>query len=168
MLPTQTIEELLSVSHVSAIVACAGAAPGVVANDYGVDVEVRRIGNFAGKRIDLGSILDLQLKASIRWSVEEEHIVYDLDADAYNRLVYRRENSSIPCALVLCCLPEDAAHWLKVNEDELVLAKCCYFHFIDSEPTANTSSIRIRIPRCQLLTPESLGDLIEAISEGAV
>lgn len=168
MLPTQTIEELLSVSHVSAIVARSGAAPGVVPKDYGVDVEVRRIGNHHGQRIDLGVILDLQLKASVQWTIEPDHVVYDLDADAYNRLVFRRENSATPCALVVCCLPKDEQEWLKVCEEQLVLARCCYFHFINGAPTNNKSSIRIRIPRLQLLTPASLTTLIKRVREGEI
>ncbi len=53
--PIQTQEELISVAYVSAIIALAGAVPSSTVHDFGVDLEVRRIGNFDGKRIDLGS-----------------------------------------------------------------------------------------------------------------
>jgi len=62
----------------------------------------------------------------------------------------------MPCILVLCCLPKEENSWLKVNEDELVIKKCCYYHFIDGKETKNSSSQRIKIPRTQLLTPESI------------
>jgi Domain of unknown function (DUF4365) len=168
MLPTQTIEELLSVSYVSAIIARSGFAPNYIAKDYGVDLEVRRIGINLNKRIDLGCFLDLQLKASVNWTLEDEHVVYDLDADAYNRLIFRRENSSIPCALVLCCLPRDETTWLHVCEDELKIKKCCYYHFLDGSETGNSSTKRIRIPRAQLLTPESLTNLKATLFLGAL
>lgn len=168
MLPTQTIEELISVSYVSAIIAYSGFAPNAVAKDYGIDLEVRKIGEHGNKRIDLGAFLELQLKASINWSAEDAHIVFDLEADAYNRLVFRRDNSSMPCALVVCCLPKEKKAWLNVAEDELTIRKCCYYHFIDGVETKNTSSQRIRIPRNQLLTPESLHELKQKLYEGAL
>lgn len=168
MLPTQTIEELISVSYVSAIIARSGFAPNAVTKDYGIDLEVRNIGEHKNKRIDLGPILELQLKASINWSAEDSHVVFDLEADAYNRLVFRRDNSSMPCALVVCCLPKDEATWLNVSEDELTIRKCCYYHFISGAETKNASSQRIRIPRNQLLTPESLRDLKQKLYEGAL
>jgi len=168
MLPTQTIEELISVSYVSAIIAYSGFAPNAVAKDYGIDLEVRKIGERRNKRIDLGAFLELQLKASINWSAEDAHVVFDLEADAYNRLVFRRDNSSMPCALVVCCLPKEKEAWLNVAEDELTIRKCCYYHFIDGTETKNTSSQRIRIPRNQLLTPESLHELKQKLYEGAL
>ncbi|MXS83859.1 DUF4365 domain-containing protein [Nitrosomonas oligotropha] len=168
MLPTQTIEELISVSYVSAIIAYSGFAPNAVAKDYGIDLEVRKIGEHRNKRIDLGAFLELQLKASINWSAEDAHVVFDLEADAYNRLVFRRDNSSMPCALVVCCFPKEKEAWLNVAEDELMIRKCCYYHFIDGAETKNTSSQRIRIPRNQLLTPESLHELKQKLYEGAL
>lgn len=168
MLPTQTIEELISVSYVSAIIARSGFAPNSVTKDYGIDLEVRNIGEHNKKRIDLGTFLELQLKASINWSTEEEHIVFDLEADAYNRLIFRRDNSSMPCALVVCCLPKDQTTWLNVSEDEITIRKCCYYYFISGAKTENSSSQRIRIPRSQLLTPESLQELKQSLYKGAL
>ena len=168
MLPTQTIEELISVSYVSAIIARSGFSPNSVAKDYGVDLEVRRIGVHDKKRIDLGTFLELQLKASINWELEVEHVVYDLEADAYNRLIYRRDNSSTPCALVLCCLPRDESTWLDVCEDELRIKKCCYYYFLEGTESGNSRTKRIRIPRSQLLTPDSLTSLKDSIFAGGV
>lgn len=168
MLPAQTIEELISTSYVSAIIARSGFSPNTVAKDYGVDLEVRRIGIHQNKRIDLGVMLELQLKASINWDIKEEFVSFDLEADAYNRLVFRRDNSSTPCALVVCCLPKEEDKWLTVCEDELVIKKCCYYYFIDGAATSNTSSKRIKIPRSQLLTPQSLHELKDKLFQGAL
>jgi len=168
MLPTQTIEELLSVSYVKAVIAHAGFAPSIPDTDYGVDLAVRRIGKHGGKRIDLSVVLEFQLKASINWEINHSHVTFDLDADAYNKLVYRRDNASMPCILVLCCLPKEESSWLKVSEDELVIRKCCYYHFIDGKETKNSSSKRIKIPRTQLLTPESIKELSERSLRGAL
>ncbi len=168
MLPTQTIEELISTSYVSAIIARSGFSPNSVAKDYGVDLEVRRIGVHGNKRIDLGVMLELQLKASINWEIDDSHIVFDLEADAYNRLVFRRDNSSTPCALIVCCLPKDERSWLTVCEDELVIKKCCYYYFVDGSETNNKNSKRIRIPRTQLLTPQAIQNFKQSLFEGAL
>lgn len=168
MLPKQTIEELISTSYVSAIIARSGFSPNSVAKDYGVDLEVRRIGIHEKKRIDLGVMIELQLKASINWDIDDKHVIFDLEADAYNRLVFRRDNSSTPCALVVCCLPKEESKWLTVCEEELVLKKCCYYYFIDGQETKRIRSQRIRIPRSQLLTPQSLHDLKDKIFEGVL
>ena len=167
MLPVQSIEELLSVAYVSAVVARSGFVPSSVQHDFGVDLSVRRIGAFGNRRIDLGAFLDLQLKASVSWSLTDEHLAFDLEADAYNRLILRRENAATPCALVVCCLPRDDSAWLNVNEEALVLKKCCYYHFLSGPQTTNGRSRRIHIPRSQTLTPQSLREIDSAIKAGA-
>ena len=165
-LPTQTIQELISVSYVSAVIAHAGFAPNIPNKDYGVDMAAHRIGIFKSKRIDLGVALEFQLKASTNWKIKNSDIMYDLDTEAYNRLVLRRDNALTPCILVLCCLPKEESSWLKVSEDELVIRKCCYYHLIEGKETNNSSSQRIKIPRTQLLTPQSIKDLSERSLRG--
>ena len=167
MLPVQSIEELLSVAYVSAVIARSGFVPNSIQHDFGVDLSVRRIGVFGSRRIDLGTFLDLQLKASVSWSLTDKHLAFDLEADAYNRLILRRENAATPCALVVCCLPTDDSAWLNVHEDELVLKKCCYYHFVSGPQTTNGRSKRIHIPRSQVLTPQSLKAIDSAIKTGA-
>lgn len=167
MLPVQTIEELISESYVSAIVARSGFVPNSIMKDFGIDLEVRNIAYYGNKRVDLGTFLSLQLKASVNWSLEEDYVVYDMEADAFNRLVFRREQATLPCALVLCCLPNDQSLWVAACEDELTIKKCCYYYFVEGPESPNSSSKRIKIPRAQLLTPESLTGLKELLM-GAV
>lgn len=166
MVPVQTVEELLSVSYVSAVVARSGFLPSTVSHDFGVDLSVRRIGAYGTRRIDLGAFLDLQLKASVNWTLGKDELAFDLDADAYNRLVIRNSESATPCALVVCCLPRDQTTWLDVCEDELKLKKCCYYHFLNGAQTENGRSKRVHIPRSQLLTPQALVALDGAIRAG--
>jgi len=150
----------------SAVIAHAGFIPSIPSKDYGVDMEVRRIGIHKSKRIDCGAVLEFQLKASINWEIKDNYVIYDLEVDAYNKLVYRRENASIPCLLVLCCLPKEESNWLKVSENELVIRKCCYYHFIQGEESNNTCSQRIKIPCTQLLTPISMVELSKKSRRG--
>lgn len=117
----QNIEESLSISYVSSVVAKSGASFDIVSRDYGVDVCVRRVARFNGELMDMGVSFDCQLKATKNWVAEEEAIVYDLEVDTYNKIVYRHQNSSIPCLLVLLCLPKDEAEWLYISEEEISL-----------------------------------------------
>jgi hypothetical protein len=42
----------------------------------------------------------------------------------------------------------------------------CYWDYLSGAPTENRQSVRIRIPRQQRLTSESLLDLIEKVKTG--
>lgn len=164
--PTQTTEELLSLAQVSAVIACSGYTPDPVTHDFGVDLGVRRVNNYSGKRIDLGVALDLQLKATINWSIDGTEIVYDMDADAYNRLVIRNLDSATPCLLVVCCLPKEQANWVDATEASLVLRKCSYYFQVGSTQTPNKKSVRLKIPRKNLLTPSALTGLVNQLFNG--
>lgn len=161
MIPIQTKEELLSIAYVSAIVASAGAIAQSINMDFGVDLSIRRIGEYDGKRIDMGTVVDLQLKATINWDIDNDEVIYDIDAEAYNRIVLRRQNAITPCVLLLCCLPKKNTNWVNADENRLILRKCCYYHEINGEKTSNTSSKRLKIPRNQLLTENAVIELIK-------
>ncbi|WP_444956998.1 DUF4365 domain-containing protein [Microbulbifer sp. ZKSA002] len=164
--PIQSIEESLSIAHVSALVAKAGATMDLVKQDYGVDLSVRRIDSFQGKRMDMGVAFDCQLKASINWKKSNNEIIYDLEADAYNKIVYRHENSSSPCILVVLCLPRNQERWLELATDSMTLRECCYYIRLKGALTENKRSIRIKIPTRQRLTPTEISNLIESSKNG--
>ncbi|KZS43950.1 hypothetical protein AWU65_28145 [Paenibacillus glucanolyticus] len=164
----QNIEESLSVSYVSAVVAKAGASFDIVSRDYGVDVCVRRIDKFNGMLMDMGVSFDFQLKSTTNWEVDGSFIVYDIEADAYNKLIYRHNASATPCLLVLLCLPKDSNEWICLSEDELKLRKCGYFFYVRGEMTPNKRSTRIRIPRDNVLTPEAIKKLINEVGSGVL
>ncbi len=164
--PLQSIEEYISISCIGAIVSRAGATYDVVNRDFGVDITVRRVDSLNGKRMDMGGVFDCQLKATINWGEKDNHVIYDLDSETYNKLLYRRDNSTTPCFLLVMCLPKDIDQWVEVTEDMVKLRKCCYYFAVDGKPTSNKSSIRIKIPRNQLLTPQVIISLISKISKG--
>lgn len=164
----KNIEESLSVSYVSAIVAKSGASFDIVSRDYGVDICVRRVEKFGGNYMDMGVSFDCQLKSSINWDADDKHIIYDLEAKTYNKLVYRHMNSTTPCFLVLLCLPRNEDNWICISENELNLRKCCYFYYIDGEPTMNKSTIRIKIPRKNLFSPDIVNNIINKVLVGEI
>lgn len=160
-------EEFLSLSYISAVIAMSGYPIDVTSHDYGVDVSVRRVDTMDdGKLIDMGVIFDCQLKATINWRAEDDCIVYDLEADTYNKLIYRHNNKSYPCFIMVLCLPKEEKDWLILNEDELNIRKCCYYFYVTGEPTRNTSTVRIRIPRNHIFSPETILKLYEDVRSG--
>jgi hypothetical protein len=163
MISTQHIEESLSLSYVNAVVSKTGQVFNVINRDYGVDGSVRRIDSINGKLIDMGAVFDCQLKASKNWSENETEIIYDIKADAYNRLVIRRENSTLPCYLILLCLPKDKKDWLCITENELILKRSCYYYQMPDERTKNTSSVRVKIPKKNLFDCGAVNILLESV-----
>jgi len=166
MISTQHIEESLSLSYVNAVVSKTGQIFNVITRDYGVDGSVRRVDSINGDLIDMGAVFDCQLKASKNWSENETEIIYDIKADAYNRLVARRKNSTLPCFLIFMCLPEDESEWLCITENELILKRSCYYYQVPGEHTQNTSSVRIKIPKINLFDCVALNGLMESLLSG--
>lgn len=166
MLPLQHVEEYLSISYVSAVAAHARVHCTLHSPDYGVDASIRWVKAFGSteKCLTTGFGFDCQFKATINYILEDEFIVYDMQADAYNKLVAWEGTN--PCLLVLMCLPREFDQWLSCNEEQLLLRHCCYWIQIKDDPTPNTSSKRIRIPRTNLFTPDTVNQLVEQVKTG--
>jgi Domain of unknown function (DUF4365) len=168
MLPTNDIEEALSRAYVTAIAGRAGFNLWGPIKDFGTDGTFREIGILNGQRFENGWSLDFQLKASINCALEEEFLVYDLDADTYRKLLSRSQNGGTPMILIVMALPHDSAEWLAHSEDYLLVRKCCYWHFVTGEWSENKNSVRIRIPRTQQLTVENLKMLFTQLKGGSL
>lgn len=167
MLTDQHIAEDLSRAYVQAVAAKAGVNLSTRVHDYGVDGTFHPIRIVNGRRAEAGFPLDFQLKASKNWTMNEEHAVYDLEVKTYNDLILRKSTSgAIPCILILLCLPENPQEWLEISEEQLLLRRCCYWHYLTGDLTENTETIRVRIPKAQRLTLESLLALLQRVKEG--
>lgn len=121
--------------------------------------------DYEGKKIDVGPIFECQLKATINWQEEADFIVYDMDAAAFNKLVFQNNESSVPTYLVLLCLPRDQVDWVSISPDSLQLRKCCFYELIDGARTENTSSVRVRIPKSNIFSPDSVDEIIQEASQ---
>jgi Domain of unknown function (DUF4365) len=169
MFPQQIIEELLSVAHVQAVAARAGVSISNFDKDFGVDGTFRQITAIGTRRFTSGYALDFQLKASINYVLESEYIVYDLEVKTYNDLVYRRISSdATPCILILKVLSSDSEQWLTTTEAGLFLGGACYWEYVKGELSQNKQSVRIRIPKKQDFSPESLLNLMTSAREYAI
>ncbi len=161
-LTTQHIEEALCFAYVQAVAGRAGVNTSFDRLDYGIDIYFRSINILPnGRRRSSDIILPAQLKASTNCIFTEKAVGYDLEAKAYNDLVYKTADGvERPFILIVFCLPKNPAAWLEVSEEQLLLRKCCYWHHLVGEPTNNVGTKRIYIPRSQLFTPDALQYLL--------
>jgi len=168
MITDQHREEQLSRAYIQAVVAHAGHIfiPSSTL-DYGVDGTLRYVIGAKGKRHDSGICIDVQLKSTTNWTIQDEFIVYDVEVKTFNDLASRfQDNRATQMIGVLLCLPEDEVDWLSVTQEQLTLKKCCYWFKIDGPNTENTSSKRIFIPKTNVLSPETVESLLKKVKQG--
>lgn len=153
------IKEKLSRSFFEIICAAGGFTCCPQNDDFGVDVQVRRIGKLEreghARHLATGELLDFQLKSTTANQVidDPEHIRYDLESKTYNDMVCRK-NDGVPMLLIVVVLPEDRPSWATVDIDQLVLKSRAYWYEIPNDATPipnNNSSKRIYVPKSQVV-----------------
>lgn len=161
MITENHTQECLSLAFVHALTGVAGVNLQVRdrRHDYGIDGTFRPVTD-GTRHVENGFPVDFQLKSTINWEFVEDHIVYDVEAKTYNDLV-GREPGSIPCILILLCLPKASNEWLVGTETELVLRNCCYWIQLTGTKTDNTSTKRIHIPRKNLLSVAGIREILK-------
>jgi len=167
MITEQHQKEGISRAYALAVGSCAGMNCQIgFSFDYKVDGCYREVDYHPdGEMNDSGFQIDFQLKASKNVVVEEQEVIYDLDVRNFKHLI--KGNRGIPKILVLLKLPADKNDWITICEDYTKLRNCAWYcSLVGEEPTKNTSKRRIRIPRSQILTPESLKLLMESVKRG--
>ncbi|MEM5584662.1 DUF4365 domain-containing protein [Roseibium sp. AS2] len=156
-------KENLCAAHIYAICASAGVLLGHAhVHDYGVDGSCNTVVHRGKRRVVSGFPLDFQAKSTVDWEINENHVVYDLESKTYNDIV-SRSAAETTLMLVLLCLPKNSADWHSVTADFTTLRNCCFYHTFKGTPVDNEKSTkRVKIPIAQLLTPDSLIQLLEA------
>ena len=166
-IPLDHIKEELQCAYTTAVVARAGATFTPPKRDYGTDGIIQEIQTLSdGKCIPTGRHIACQLKATTTSILEADCVVYDMDVAAYNKLAIWE--GPTPCILILFRLPRDPTEWLALDEEQLLLKNCCYWTRIVDSPSGNVSSIRIRIPRTQTFTPDTVANLFEKLRAGEI
>jgi hypothetical protein len=161
--------ESLSRAYVQAIAgkASVNVAINNEAHDYGIDGHFRAIKRVNNALVNNPFILEFQLKASTRWHCDDTHIMYDMQSKAYNKIAeHNNTTRAMPNILILLCLPSTFDDWMEVNEEQLILRKCCYWERLKDKQSKNTGTVRIRIPREQHLTTESLRMMLNKVERG--
>lgn len=159
MITTAHKQEGLSRSFLHALAATAGANISVNRSyDYGIDCTVNPVSD-GPRHVETGFPIEFQLKSTINWVVINDHIQYDLEVKTYNDIVSRHK-LAIPLYLALMCLPKKDSSWFVSTEKRQIIKKCCYYFKPEGPVSANRSTVRISIPRKNLLTPDSLNSLL--------
>ncbi len=158
-IPPNLVKQELHFAYFRAVVADAGATAAPPTPDIGIDFVVSgaRIRNET-KFAPTGLSFLCQLKSTTDWKISGDHVVYVVDADAYNKLAELKKGLGI---LILYALPTDGTEPLSVTEEMLRLRKCCYWYRIPRAPTTKTSSKTIYIPRSQVFDRHAVTHLLD-------
>jgi hypothetical protein len=112
--------------------------------------------------------LHVQLKATSQLLASvDECLSFPLDVGLYNKL--RSRANFIPRLMVLLQLPESNSQWLMVSSDGMVAGGCCRWVSLRNAPDVkNSSTVNVRIPMANVLTPDTLIELARRFSVGEV
>jgi hypothetical protein len=105
--------------------------------------------------------IDVQMKSRrIEAADAEEVIRYHLKRKNYDDLILTELFT--PRLLVLVLVPQDVGAWLELTPEQLVLRRCAYWVSLAGQPpTTNQSSVRVGVPRSNLLNVASLESLMQ-------
>lgn len=160
LITLQHTEECLSLAFVHALAGRAGVSLAAQrVHDYGIDGTFRSVKIIGKRRVETGYAVDFQMKATTTWEHNGSEVVYDLEAKNYNDMV-QRDGAATPCILILLCLPSDHENWIDADEDRLILQRCCYWTQLDGDPSPNSYTKRIFIPRKNALTPQAIASIM--------
>lgn len=162
-------QECLSMAFVHALTGSAGVNVRLLErrHDYGVDGSLYNVKIGGSRHVDDGYPVDFQMKSSTNWSLDEDHVVYDLESKTYNDIVNRNADPiAVSLILILLCLPKAQSEWLEGSETALTLRNCCYWVKFSGEPTQNIATQRIRVPRKNVLNREEIHEILRREREG--
>ena len=155
-------QEGLSRAYVHAIASRCGLGCSFREFDYGIDLSVHAIRQKGQRYFESGFNLDIQAKSSTRATLTPSTVMYDLEVKNYDDL--RDIDVGCPRILVLLLLPEDEEDWTEQSESNLLLRRCAYWLSLRGmEPTTNTASVRITIPRANIFSINILLAIMDRI-----
>ena len=131
----------------------------------GVDIGLVCGGKVADDSKLLSTELRIQLKSSYAniTANKDGSITYKLEVKNYKSLI--STSRMVPLILVVFHMPSEEAQWLEQTADWLKIKKCAYWISLKGcDDTENTEKISIRIPAGNLLTKDSLREIMRKIS----
>lgn len=156
----------MSETYLRALCAAKGYSVGKTNHDNdGVDIEVECRGRVADDSIKESTVMKVQLKSSYARITEHEDgsITYALEVKNYNSLI--APDRFVPLILVVFHMPREEAQWIEQTTDWLKIKKCAYWISLKGKAdTDNTETISIKIPAENLLTKDSLKEIMRKIS----
>lgn len=166
------IESEISYAYLHAVASHAGAGcqcASRAADGNGIDAILTGWGPFPGGGYIEEVDIKIQLKATVGLpAIRNGFLSYSLQGiGRYNDL--RSPALATHRLLVVLFLPHNAADWLTVTENELVLKKCAYWVSLrGAPPSANETAQTVYLPQAQVFTPENLKDIFARLSRNEV
>lgn len=160
-------QEDLCESYVRALCAVNGySITKEIPDNDGVDVTIKckeRPDSICARR---SPKLDVQLKSCYSNHIqlqEDGSILYDLEVKNYKQLI--EADRMIPFILVVLHMHENEGLWLEHTLDYLKITKCAYWISLKGrEDTDNTETIRIQIPAANVLSDQTLKDIMTKVA----
>lgn len=166
MIPIEQVKERISFAYVMLLAAQSGMTISKSDQDFGIDGTIKEVKKRGDRYVESYFGFDFQLKATetIEYT-EDGNIKYDLSVKNYNDLI--DEEVLLPRILILFSLPRNKDEWLNVQETHTIVKNCAWWCSLKGEPESkNKNTVRIIIPKNQVLTPEKIIDLINRIKGG--
>lgn len=117
--------------------------------------------------MEYSPVIDVQLKSSysrLHWN-QDGTLRFSFEVKNYNELI--RENRGTAIILVILHMYEERERWLNHTEESLAITKCAYWINLKGMPHSdNTNNITIDVPEGNLLTQDSLKELMIRSSKG--
>jgi hypothetical protein len=159
------IKEGLSRAYATAVAHKAGMNFARFEFDYGLDGAFSEVQNINGRYCQSGHCIDIQLKATVNIIDGGDCLKYDLEVKNYNDLIQTEVGT--PRILVLFVLPQDQTQWLNVSQTGTILKNCAWWCSLRGMAHSNNKgTVRIEIPKSQILTVESLTVLMNKVKRG--
>jgi len=150
----------LSLAYLQAVVADCGMTLTVRDTDYGIDASLYNIRRGDdGNYFEVGRPVDIQVKSTTSAKVESDNVKYDLNVRNYIHL--RDPNAGVPRILMLFVLDTGPGR-VEVTEQSMTIRGCMYWSSLKGlPPTTNRQTVRVEIPRSQIVSPVELESMVE-------
>jgi hypothetical protein len=130
-------------------------------DNQGIDISIvyaGKIGNVHTPRIDA------QVKCTSQDIEKEDSINFSLDIKTYEKL--RDISVYVPIILIVVLVPENSDEWIDIDNKRTISKKCAYWISLTGRSASNNKeSITVKIPKKNLITPESLSNIIKQEAE---
>jgi hypothetical protein len=159
-LPENELKEEFSYAYMHTLAARAGFTCDRPGKDrQSTDVIVNSEGPACDDFILRQAHLGFQLKATARELPDGDVIPFSLPINNYNDL---RIRNAYPKLLALFIMPVNADHWLQHDHEEQLISRRCgyYLNLYGEPPLENTDNRTVYVPRANVLTVESLQQLM--------
>lgn len=157
---TNTKKEEFSYGYLKMIGAKSGLAienHGRSIDNQGIDIQIV----YAGKIQNVHTPrIDAQVKCTSQDIEKEDYINFSLDIKTYE--ILRNQFVYLPIILIVVLVPGNLDEWIDINDERTISKKCAYWISLTGYPASNNqNNLKIKIPKKNLITPESLSNIIE-------